>query len=286
MSIPLKPTGRLAYNMMGSVADAEDAVQESFLRWRRVDEREVTSPKAYLTAVVTRLCMDQLRSARAQREMYVGPWLPEPLVEAGETTEQNDPLIMQEALSTAMLVLLERLNPVERSVFLLHDVFGFTYSEIATIVDRTEVNCRQVGSRARRFIRSGRPRFEPSSAQKEQLRGFLRASMEGDMKGLLTFLRQDVVMHSDGGGKVTAARHPVEGVERVARFLLGLRKFDTGEYTVALVRVNGEPGVIVRMGSAPFMVVSASWTGDEIAELYVVVNPDKLTRVPGPQPTE
>lgn len=267
--------------MLGSVADAEDVVQESFLRWMRVDEHDVINPKAYLSAIVTRLCLDQLKSARAKREMYVGTWLPEPWIETAGTPGSEDQAITLEALSTAMLLLLERLTPLERSVFLLHDVFGFTYGEISSIVDRTEVNCRQVGSRARRFIRSGRPRFEPSHAKKERLlQGFLRASMEGDMQALLAFLHQDVVMQSDGGGKAPAARHPVTGADRIAHFLIGLHKFDTGDYTVDFSRVNGEPGLVVRKAGVPFMVFSATWMEDKIAQLYIVVNPEKLEHIP------
>ena len=212
----------IAYRMLGSVADAEDVVQEAYLRWQQAPEAEVRSPRSYLSTVVTRLSIDRLRSARARREEYVGPWLPEPLVsERAEEVAVLDEL--GESLSTAFLVVLESLNPVERAVFLLREVFDYDYEEISRILGKSEDNCRQIAHRARQSVAARRPRFERSPEQEERLsRQFLEACMSGDMEGLISLLSEDVTLWSDGGGKVAAAPYPIYGPERVARFLLGV----------------------------------------------------------------
>src|SRR4051794_12486942 len=201
----------IAYRMLGVVADAEDMVQETYLRWRRAIEGEgeaVGSPKSWLTTVITRLCIDQLRSARARREEYVGPWLPEPLL----TDRAPDPAegaALADSLSLAFLVVLERLNPVERAIFLLHDIFGYDFAEIAPIVGKTAANCRQLARRAREHITKQRPRFAPAPAERERLtRQFIAACTSGDLPGLVATLTADITLQSDGGGKAVAARRP------------------------------------------------------------------------------
>src|SRR5215211_4568218 len=216
----------IAYRMVGSASEAEDLVQEAFLRLRRAVAGgvEVASPKAYLSAVTTRLAIDHLRSARVQRERYVGAWLPEPLL----TGQEPDPAGHAEtadSLSLAFLALLERLSPVQRAVFLLHEVFGYGYAEIAGILDKSEDNCRQIAARARRHIEAGRLRFEASRRQRDELaRRFLAAITEGDTEGLVGLLAADAVLYGDGGGKAPALAAPVHGAERVARFLAGLAR--------------------------------------------------------------
>ena len=234
----------IAYRMLGSVTDAEDIVQEAYLRWQEAPETEVRSPKSYLSAVVTRLSIDRLRSARARREEYVGPWLPEPLVseraeDAGGTTG------LDESLSMAFMVLLESLNPVERAVFLLREVFDYDYEEISRIVGKSEDNCRQIAHRARQSVAARRPRFERSPEQEERLtERFVEACVSGNMEGLLGLLSEDVTLWSDGGGKVAAAPYPIHGPERVARFLLGVLRTVPPGFFARPTQVNGGPGVV------------------------------------------
>src|SRR5215204_705634 len=216
----------IAYQMVGRVSEAEDLVQEAFLRFHRAlaGGTEVASPKAYLSAVTTRLAIDHLRSARTRREQYVGDWLPEPLV-TGEAADPAAHAETADSLSLAFLVLLERLSPVQRAVFLLHEVFGYPYAEIAGLVGRSEDTCRQVAARARRHVEAGRPRFEASRRQREELaRRFFAAIDQGDTEGLVGMLATDAVLHGDGGGKAPALAAPVHGAERIARFLTGLAR--------------------------------------------------------------
>ncbi len=238
----------IAYRMLGSVMEAEDAVQEAYLRWRRASGGEVRSEKAYLSAVVTRLCIDRLRSARARREEYVGPWLPEPLPDE-RAPDVAETVALEDSLSMAFLVLLESLTPVERAVFLLREVFGYEYAEIAGIVGKSEANCRQISRRARASVAARRPRFERSPEQGERLmREFLEACAAGDMGGLLAVLADDVTLWSDGGGKTRAARNPIHGAANVARFLFGtLQKAPTG-FAVRPARINGSPGLVGYFG--------------------------------------
>ena len=203
----------IAYRMLGSVTDAEDIVQETYLRWQEMPDTVVRSLKSYLSAVVTRLSIDRLRSARAHREEYVGPWLPEPLV-LNRVEEGADLIQLDESLSMAFLVLLESLNPVERAVFLLREVFDYEYEEISRIVGKSEANCRQITRRARQSVAARRPRFESSPEQEERLtQRFVDTCMSGDMEGLLELLSEDVTLWSDGGGKVAAASYPIHGPE-------------------------------------------------------------------------
>jgi RNA polymerase sigma-70 factor, ECF subfamily len=275
----------IAYRMLGSVADAEDIVQEAFLRWREVPEAEVRSPRSFLSAVVTRLSIDWLRSARARREEYVGPWLPEPLLsERAEQVAVLDEL--DESLSMSFLVLLESLNPVERAVFLLREVFAYDYEEISHIVGKSEANCRQIAHRARQSVAARRPRFERSPEQVERLtRQFVEACMNGDMEGLVGLLSEDVTLWSDGGGKVAAAPYPIHGLERVARFLLGVLRTVPPGFSARRVRINGGPGVVGYVEGHPTSVVALDVADGRLRGVRIVVNPQKLRTIPPSPPS-
>jgi RNA polymerase sigma-70 factor, ECF subfamily len=258
----------IAYRMLGSVAEAEDVVQEALLRLHRAEA--VEHPKAFVATVVTRLSIDQLRSARARRETYVGPWLPEPIV----TESRPD----DESVSMALLVTLERLNPVERAVFLLHDVFDYGYDEIAEIVGKTRENCRQLALRARRHVEARRTRFETSREQREKLAmRFFEAIRDGDLDGLVTLLAEDAVATGDGGGKAAARTTPLRGGEKVARFMLGLGRLgERRAYTTELAELNGEPGAIFREDGEVVGTMIVEVRGDRVSAIHSVVNPDKL----------
>jgi RNA polymerase sigma-70 factor, ECF subfamily len=269
----------IAYRMLSSVSEAEDVVQEAFLRYERAlaEGAAIESPKAFLSAVVTRLSIDQLRSARARRETYVGEWLPEPLV-----TSDDDPAAHAEeadSLSMAFLLLLERLSPVERAVFLLHDVFGYGYDEVAAIVGKSEANCRQLASRARRHIESGKPRFETSRKERDELAArFLAAVTDGDLDSLVETLAADVVVYGDGGGKAPQWTAPIVGVERVARLFAGIgRQMREFGIRVEPRRVNGQPGAIFL---DPEGRLTNVWSLDivdgAVQTVRSVINPDKL----------
>jgi RNA polymerase sigma-70 factor (ECF subfamily) len=271
----------IAYRMLGSVGEAEDVVQEAFVRYQRAiaEDTAVQSPKAYLSAVVTRLAIDQLKSARVRRETYVGEWLPEPLV----TDEgAGDPAAIAEqvdSLSMSFLLLLERLTPVERAVFLLHDVFDYDFEEVAGIVKRTPATCRQHAVRARRFIAENRPRFDAAEAERDELlRGFLAAADRGDVDGLIELLAEDVIVHGDGGGKVPQWSQPIGGPDKVARMFaaLGVQMRRLGA-TLEPHRVNGQPGVLFRgPRGGVFSVMSFEIVDGRVATIRSIVNPDKL----------
>ena len=255
--------------------DAEDVVQEAFLRWQRTSE--VRSPRAYLSAIITRLCIDQLRSARTRREQYVGPWLPEPL----PTEPAPDTTAIDESLSMAFLVLLESLNPTERAVFLLREVFDYDYAEISHLLDKSEANCRQIARRARQSIAARRPRFERSPEQEERLtRLFVETCTSGDMEGLLALLSDDITVWSDGGGRVAAARHPIHGPERVARFFMGLVGKAPPSFTVRQTWINGAPGIVGYVEGRPLNVLTFDVADGRIQAVRIVLNPDKLGAVP------
>lgn len=271
----------IAYRMLGSTMDAEDMVQETFLRWQtalRDGETTIDSPKAYLSAVVTRLCIDNLRSAHSQRESYIGPWLPEPLL----TEEAPDPAgSLSESLSIAFLVVLENLSPLERAVFLLREIFEYEYSEIAGIVDKTEANCRQMVKRARDHIAAKRPRFNVSSEQRERITmQFLQVCATGDMQGFLSLLEDDITLLSDGGGKAQAARHPVFGADHVARFVFGILKKAPENYSIKLASINGATSIISYVGNDPVAVLTLDIAGEKIRGIHIVANPDKLKHIP------
>ena len=273
----------IAYRMLGSVAEAEDVMQEAYLRWREVPEGEVRSSKSYLSAVVTRLSIDRLRSAR--REEYIGPWLPEPLI-SDRAEELAAHYELDESLSMAFLVLLESLNPVERAVFLLREVFDYDYEEISSIVRKSEANCRQIARRARQSVAARRPRFERSLEKEKMLtERFVEACMSGDMEGLLELLSEDVTLWSDGGGKVAAAPYPIHGPEKVARFLVGVLRTVPPGFFAHPARVNGGPGAIGYVDDHPTGVVALDVAEGRIRRVRIVVNPDKLRTVPPASPS-
>lgn len=272
--------GAVAYRMLGSVADAEDAVQEAWLRWHAVDEARVQDPRAYLTTVVTRLCYDQLGSARARREAYYGEWLPEPLIDDRPTPQ--DQAELGEEISLAMMAVLERLSPAERAAFVLHDVFGVEFPQIAQTLERTEAAVRQLASRARKQVkeRSPRPAVD-RGAHRDAVRAFADAIGKGDIIGLMKVLDPEVVWHSDGGGIVRAGVRPIEGADRVSRMVLGLmeRYWEPGT-VIEFVDVNGTPGMaLFRPDGTSVGVVGFTVADGLITETYVVVNPEKLRHV-------
>jgi RNA polymerase sigma-70 factor, ECF subfamily len=315
----------IAYRMLGSVMDAEDCVQEVFLQWHDVVAQSpgttIENPKAFLCTLVTRRCIDQLRSARVQRESYVGLWLPEPLVEAAPSEIPE----LAESLSMAFLLLLERLSPLERAVFLLRQVFDYDYEEIATFVGKSQENCRQVMHRARHHLTVRRTFSQVSRTQQEQVfTQFLRACRDGDMEGLLRLLSDEIVVHTDGGGRVSTARNPIVGPERAARYLLGIqRKFlYLTEVQSRPALINGQPGLIGYLHADDFLhewlstlegrrpsgaerggmrettkqqielyqhaikkrepvfALVLTLAGNQIQEIDIVVNPEKLRHIP------
>jgi RNA polymerase sigma-70 factor, ECF subfamily len=271
----------IAYRMLGTLADAEDMLQDTFLRWQQSSDVAVQSPKAFLVTVITRLCINHLQSARVQREQYVGEWLPEPMV----TMPGHDPAALpqiDESLSLAFLVLLERLTPMERAVFLLREVFDYEYLEIAHIIQQSEVNCRQIFRRARLHIKEMRPRFDASSAIKEKLlREFLDATSRGNMDGLLQMFSRDVTVHTDGGGKASALQNPVYGRENTARLMINAnKKFRPQNAVVQIAQVNGQPGLLSYVNGRAETIITVDVANGKINKVYILRNPDKLQRVP------
>lgn len=265
----------VAYRMLGSVAEAEDAVQDAFLRWRGADRVDVDDPRAYLARVVTRLCLDRLKSARARREDYVGTWLPEPLIEEPHAAHVADDL------SVALLMTLERLSPLERAAFLLHDVFDMDYAEVGATLERSEAACRQLAARAREHVREDRPRFAPTEDTEARLVGvFAAAMMSGDVSALAHALAEDAVLYTDGGGKRRAALNPIFGRDKIMRFFAGVRgkqPLPTAD-SARLVRINGVPGFVLHLPDGP-ETLALDLRGDHIAAIYSVRNPDKLRHV-------
>jgi RNA polymerase sigma-70 factor (TIGR02957 family) len=281
----LRPTSfAIAYRMLGSVADAEDVVQDALLRVHRTLEagERIESSRAFVATVTTRLAIDQLRSARARRERYVGEWLPEPIVTDGAEDPASQ-AEMADSLSLAMLVLLESLSPEQRAVLLLRDVFDYGYDEIAGIVGKSEANVRQLASRARSHVEERRPRFQTSRGQREKLAArFFAAVQEGDLAGLEALLAHDVVLTGDGGGKVPALARRLRGRGRVARALLNWMRVGSRIPGASLrpVEINGTPGALVLDGEARLVAVWAlEIAGGEIVALNSIVNPDKLAHL-------
>ncbi len=274
--------GRLwgvAYRMLGSRADADDMVQEAYLRWHATPIAEVRTPEAWLVTTTTRLCIDRLRQLRAEREAYVGPWLPEPLVEEAPPADAATELASD--LSVAFLALLERLAPEERAAFLLHDVFDSDYDEIAAALGKSEAACRQIVSRARRRVRDERPRVRVSAAAREQLvESFMRAIELRDRDALLAIVAEEATLTSDGGGKAKAAQKVVHGGASVVRFLLGVLRAARERLTLQKIVVNGETGIAVRIDGRLLSVMSLVTSGDQVLGVYSVLNPDKLRGVP------
>jgi RNA polymerase sigma-70 factor (ECF subfamily) len=269
----------IAYRMLGSVADAEDVVQESFLRYHQADA-DVESPKAFLSAVTTRLCIDHLRSARVRRESYVGPWLPEPLLTSDADPAQG--VSDADSLSMAFLLVLERLSPVERAFFLLHDVFDYDFREIAKIVERSPDNCRQIAVRARRHVHEHAPRFETSKQERDELaRRFLAAFTEGDVDGLVTLLAADVIVQGDGGGHEPSWPNIIAGRDKVVRLLMSLSAdMNRLGLTATPAQVNGQPGALVRdPGGALLNVLSFDIADSSVQTVRSVINPEKLHHI-------
>jgi RNA polymerase sigma-70 factor, ECF subfamily len=268
----------LAYRMLGSRADAEDTVQDAFLRWSGATAREpIANHEAFLVRVVTRLCLDRLKSARAKRETYVGPWLPEPVAD-GDALSPHTGAELAEDLSFALLLALDRLTPGERAAFLLHDVFDAPFSEIAATLNKSEAACRQLAARARKAVQAGRP--APSAPQGEHdrlLNAFAAAASTGDLAGLKAILAEHVVTLSDGGGRKSAALNPIFGADKTVRFLFGVdRKFKPGQRALEAIEVNGAQGLAVRVDGALDSVLTIAVEHGRIVAIYIVRNPDKL----------
>jgi RNA polymerase sigma-70 factor (TIGR02957 family) len=275
----------VAYQMLGSVADAEDTVQDAWLRWSAADRSEVTDPRAYLVQVTTRLALDRLRSAQSRRESYVGPWLPEPLLTAPPVASgppapsPDEAAELGEQVSLALLVVLETLSPVERAVFVLREVFGVSAAEVGDILGRSEPAVRQLAHRAREHVEARRPRFDTDRReQREVTERFLAAAAGGDVDSLLAALAPDVVLITDGGGRAKAARRPITGADKVARFLVGIAQqgADIPGLRMEVAEVNGWPAIVGWVGAEPFGSISLTLSGERIQQVLVVVNPDKL----------
>jgi RNA polymerase sigma-70 factor (ECF subfamily) len=271
----------LAYRMLGTVADAEDMLQEAFVRWQGASREDIRSPKAFLITIVTRLCIDQLNSSRVLREEYVGQWLPEPVV---TDTASNPFEVVQndESLSMAFLVLLERLTPDERAVFLLREIFDWDYSEIAEVIDHSEASCRQILRRAKQHVNAPRARFSAPTGKGEELRReFLEAAGKGNLTGLIGLLSADVALHTDGGGKRGALPNVIHGSSKVARALMsGLGRVPPTNAFISMAEINGEAGFIIYIDGEPQFAFVLHASANRIESIYVVTNPDKLSHLP------
>jgi RNA polymerase sigma-70 factor (ECF subfamily) len=279
----------IAYRMLGSAMDAEDMVQETYLRFQAARPQTIHSLKAYLTTILTRLCMDQLQLARRKRELYVGPWLPEPILttetsETSETAQTGDPekrVEMEESVSLAFLVLLEQLQPFERAVSLLREVFGYEFAEIAAMLDKSEAACRRSFSRAKLHLREHRPRF-PASPQthRKLLNRYFQAVQTGEMAPLMNLLSENVTLWADGGGKVKqAALYPIHGRDAVARFSLGTKRFWPEDSRVELEEVNGQAAFVIRTSDRVFSVLTIEVEQGLIQAIHIIANPEKLAHV-------
>ncbi|GII81059.1 RNA polymerase sigma24 factor [Sphaerisporangium rufum] len=287
----------VAYRVLGSVADAEDVVQEAWLRWSAVDAAAVRDPRAFLVRVTTRLAIDRLRSVKARREAYVGPWLPEPL---GGGPGVADHAELAGSVDLALMVVLETLTPLERAVFVLREAFGMSYAEIGEVVGRGEQATRQLGHRARDHVRERRPRFDVDRRRhREVTERFLGACVEGDLAALMELLARDVTLIGDGGGRAKAPLRVIESAGKVARFLLGIaspanaRRFlasaglpEDIELRVTLSEVNGAPAVLAAVGGRPAMMITLDVTDGLVRTVYLLVNPDKMSRLALPDPSE
>ena len=279
----------LAYRMLGSMADAEDAVQETYVRWHRADRDNVSDTRAFLTTITTRICLDMLTSARARREEYVGPWLPEPVLDTAALAPDSRTELAED-LSIALLLTLDRLSPLERAAFLLHDVFDFSFSEVASALERSDAACRQLATRARAHVRATRPGGVTAPASRsgeidakhtQLLSAFVAATGSGDLDALTQLLATDVRVVTDGGGKVASALNEIDGADRVARFLVEVTRKRPGawwrdDFTVRFATINGLPGVIVDSPEGPVQTAAFEIDGGVIRALYAVRNPDKL----------
>jgi RNA polymerase sigma-70 factor (ECF subfamily) len=273
----------IAYRMLGSAMDAEDMVQETYIRAAAPPKEPIRSLKAYLTTIISRLCMDQLDLGRRKREQYVGPWLPEPILTAA-TAEAADPethVEMAESISLAFLVLLEQFQPFERAVFLLREVFEYEFAEIAAMLNKSEAACRRSFSRSKLHLREHRPRFPASrEAHRQLLDSYVRAVETGEMTTLISMLSEDVTLWTDGGGKIkTAALHPIHGRDAVARFSVGTRRFLPANYHMEVAEINGQPAVIIRVGDQAFSIITIDVEAEHIQAIRVLANPEKLAQI-------
>ncbi|MRH89825.1 RNA polymerase sigma-70 factor [Nocardia sp. SYP-A9097] len=278
-----------AYQMLGTVTDAEDILQDAWIKWHATDHDSIEHPKSYLVRAITNLCLNRLTSARATRETYVGPWLPEPLLTTTDAAQESE---MADTVSTAMLVVLETLTPVERAVFVLREVFGYSHAEIGGFLDRPETTVRQISHRARNHVHSRRPRFDADDTARQDItRKFMAACHGGDLNALMELLAPEVTLWNDGGGKVTAARRPLHGPDHVARWMLGVlaKPICAGIYFETAV-INGELGMVGKIGDYVMGVLTFDQVDGRIENLRFQVNPDKLAGlqpagVEIPQPT-
>jgi RNA polymerase sigma-70 factor, ECF subfamily len=270
----------LAYRMLGSRAEAEDVVQDAYLRWHAREAVAIEEPRRYLSTVVTRLRLDRMKSARARRELYVGQWLPEPVVDEAFDAETAGDLAHD--ISVALMLVLERLSPLERASFLLHDVFGLDFAEVSRALGRTETACRQLAARARAHVAAGRPRFPATSEDGSRLAAaFHQAATSGDVNALTQVLASDVVLYSDGGGKRVAALNPIVGREKVLRFIAGVSRKGTGLATIEArpATVNGLPGFVLRGEDGAIDTIAFEWRDSRVTAIYITRNPDKLRHV-------
>jgi RNA polymerase sigma-70 factor (ECF subfamily) len=265
----------LGYRMLGSVTEAEDAVQDCWLRWQGVDQVDIRTPAAWLTTAMTRLCIDRLRAAKTVRETYVGPWLPEPLLATDDPPP--DRVELAEGLTMALLIVMETLTPAERAAFILREAFDYDYDDIAGVLDSSVVNARKLVSRARARVEDGAPREVPEPDIAIRLAAaFGQASAQGDMTALEALLHEDVLLRSDGGGKVAAALNPIYGRDKVIRFLIGLERKAEGALSLNLATVNDGPGFVIRQGESTHAVVSLTTREGRISNIDIVRNPQKL----------
>ncbi|MET9461282.1 RNA polymerase sigma-70 factor [Streptomyces canus] len=273
----------VAYRMLGRVADAEDVVQEAWLRWSGADRSEVREPRAYLVRVTTRLAIDRLRQVKARGETYVGPWLPEPYVtDFGDTVPDTaEQAVLADSVSLAVLVVMESLSPLERAVFVLREAFGYPYADIAAMLDRGEPAVRQLAGRARRHVEERRPRFEVDPVRRRDLtERFLAAAGGGDLEGLMSLLAPDVRLVGDSGGKTKAPLRVLESADHVGRFLVGIAERGVPDITWRFLELNGGPAVLVLSGGKPDSVFQLDILDGRIQSVYVIRNPDKLSALP------
>ncbi|MGW6929311.1 RNA polymerase sigma factor SigJ [Lentzea sp. NPDC054927] len=267
----------VAYRVLGSVTEAEDVVQEAWLRWTRVEPATVVDPEAFLVRVTIRLAIDHLRSARARRESYIGPWLPEPVLTGPDVAADA---VLADSVSTALLLVLETLSPLQRAVFVLNEAFGYPYAEIARLVGREEPAVRQLAHRARKSVESRRRRYDSDLVTRQQVtERFLAACSGGDITALIEVLAPDVTMVSDGGGLTGAPRKPVHGADLVARAIVVLSRQQPVGSTAEVLHLNGGPGVVVRCGSTPVLAMTLHLADNLVQDIHVVSNPRKLTAI-------
>jgi RNA polymerase sigma-70 factor (ECF subfamily) len=270
----------VAYRMLSQLGDAEDVVQEAWLRWTATDRADINEPRNYLLRIVTRLALDRLRREAARRETYVGPWLPEPLLIEPDVADSAE---LADSISIAMLVVLETLSPIERAVFVLHEAFGFTYPEIGVILERSATTVRQLAHRAHQHVRERRPRFETDPTIRASVTtSFLDACQRGDIDTMLTMLAPDIVFIGDSGGIGRAPRHPIHGADKVARFLLAIANTPIPGLKVEVAHINGGPAILISSEGRPMTVFTLDICDGRIQTIHAIANPDKLHHVGKP----